>query len=195
MLVKYTESGQLTETFSEEGQDLLKDAELFSTGKHRGRNYTSKDLHALVSSFNKEDMIPIQLDHSESAKDTVGFLESVKVVGEKLMGTVRIIEDSIKQRVQKGLAKKVSISFYTDEKGNPSKIREVSLVAFPQLKGAQLFHEQAHSRFTELNAKLAEMDKLIESLSDKPKQVASIEEPVISFEEEYDKYVKSLGIK
>ncbi|PFJ81446.1 hypothetical protein COI95_08755 [Bacillus cereus] len=195
MLVKYTETGELMESFSEEGQDLLKDAELFSTGTHRGRDYTSKDLHALASSFNKEDMVPIQLDHSESAKDTVGFLESVKVVGEKLMGTVRIIEDSIKQRVQKGLAKKVSISFYTDEKGNPTRIREVSLVAFPQLKGAQLFHEQAHSRFTELNAKLDEMDKLIESLSDKPKQVAFIEEPVISFEEEYDKYVKSLGIK
>lgn len=173
------------ESFSEEGQDLLKDAELFSTGKHRGRNYTSKDLHALASSFNKEDMIPIQLDHSESAKDTVGFLENVKVVGEKLMGTVRIIEDSIKQRVQKGLAKKVSISFYTDEKGYPTRIREVSLVAFPQLKGAQLFSEQ------EQPLKYSPQE-VYEAFSLAMDAKAREER---SFEEEYKQYVKSLGIK
>ncbi|MGG0648516.1 hypothetical protein ABE083_16875 [Bacillus mycoides] len=182
---KYNEVGRLTESFSEEGQDLLKDAELFSTGKHRGKTYTSNDLHALASSFNKEDMIPIQLDHSQSAKDTVGFLESVKVVGEKLMGTVRIIEDSIKQRVQKGLAKKVSISFYTDEKGNPTRIREVSLVAFPQLKGAQLFHEQAAThKYTP--------KEVYQAFSVTMEAIAKEEQ---SFEEEYNQYVKSLGIK
>ncbi|PGC41914.1 hypothetical protein [Bacillus pseudomycoides] len=142
---KFRESGNLIDSFSsaDNSADLVKDAELFTVGTHRGRDYTIKDLETLAGSFNKEDMVPIQLDHSESARDTVGFLESVKVVGDKLMGTVRIIEESIKQRVQKGLAKKVSISFYTDSQGNPSKIREVSLVAFPQVKSAQLFREQA----------------------------------------------------
>nr|WP_240671813.1 hypothetical protein [Bacillus thuringiensis] len=95
----------------------------------------------MASSFNKEDEIPIQLDHSESARDTVGFLESVSVIGDKLYGKLRIVEDSIKERVRKGLAKKVSISFYTDSSGNPTRLREVSLVAFPQLKGATLFSE------------------------------------------------------
>ncbi|ABK85513.1 conserved hypothetical protein [Bacillus thuringiensis str. Al Hakam] len=140
-LVKFNHTGELVDFFSEEGNDLVKDAELFYTGKHRGRNYTVKDLHALASSFNKEDEIPIQLDHSESARDTVGFLESVSVIGDKLYGKLRIVEDSIKERVRKGLAKKVSISFYTDSSGNPTRLREVSLVAFPQLKGATLFSE------------------------------------------------------
>lgn len=196
MLVKYTETGELMESFSEEGQDLLKDAELFSTGTHRGKTYTVEHLKALANSFDAEDNVPIQLDHSESVRDSVGFLESVSVAGDKLIGKLRIVEESIKQRVQKGLAKKVSISFYTDEKGNPSKIREVSLVAFPQVKTAQLFHEQPPSRFAKLNEKLDEMDKLIESLSEKPKQdTKPVEETVISFEEEYKQYVASLGIK
>ncbi|PEE18283.1 hypothetical protein CON53_09175 [Bacillus cereus] len=191
-LVKFNHTGELVESFSlaDSTGDLIKDAELFYTGNHRGKTYTVDHLQALVNSFDPEDMVPVQLDHSESAKDTVGLLESVSVTGNKLIGKLRIIEDSIKSRVQKGLAKKISISFYTDEKGNPTRIREVSLVAFPQLKGAQLFHEQAHSRFTELNAKLDEMDKLIESLSEKLKQV----EPVISFEEEYRQYKESLGL-
>ncbi|MGQ8854814.1 hypothetical protein [Bacillus sp. SRB_8] len=182
---KYNEVGRLTESFSEEGQDLLKDAELFSTGTHRGRTYTVDHLEALASSFNKEDMIPIQLDHSESVKDTLGFLESVSVVGNKLIGKLRIVEDSIKQRVQKGLAKKVSISFYTDKEGNPSRIREVSLVAFPQLKGAQLFYEQ------EQPLKYSPQE-VYEAFSVTMEAIAQEEK---SFNEEYKQYVKSLGIK
>lgn len=139
---KFNETGELLSTFSE-GVDLIKDAELFSVGVHRGRNYTSEDLLALANSFDATEQIPIQLDHSESIKDTVGYLEEVNVTGDKLMGKIRIIEDTVKKRVSEGLAKKLSISFYTDEKGNPTKIREVSLVAFPQVKSAQLFHEQA----------------------------------------------------
>ena len=42
----------------------------------------------------------------ESARDTVGFLESVSVIGDKLYGKLRIVEDSIKERVRKGLAKR-----------------------------------------------------------------------------------------
>ncbi|MGF9989980.1 hypothetical protein ABEY04_13775 [Bacillus mycoides] len=182
---KYNEVGQLIESFSEEGQDLLKDAELFYTGTHRGKPYTVEHLKALVSSFNKEDMVPVQLDHSVSVRDTVGFLESVSVVGNKLMGTLRIVEENIKQRVQSKLAKKVSISFYTDEKGNPTRIREVSLVAFPQLKGAQLFSEQEQPlKYTP--------QEVYQAFSVAMEAIAK-EEP--SFEEEYKQYVKSLGIK
>ncbi|MED1286061.1 hypothetical protein [Bacillus mycoides] len=185
MLNKFPESGQLMESFSEEGQDLLKDAELFSVGTHRGKAYTVEHLEALTNSFNKEDKIPLQLDHSESVRDTVGFLESVSVVGNKLMGTVRIIEDSIKKRVNEKLAKKVSISFYTDEKGNPSRIREVSLVAFPQLKGAQLFSEQEEP----LKYSPQEVYKAFSVTMEAKAQEEK------SFNEEYGQYVKSLGIK
>ncbi|MDR4984623.1 hypothetical protein RGU74_13200 [Bacillus cereus] len=143
MISKFKESGQLMDNFSASSEgDLLKDAELFSTGAHRGRLYTEKDLQALANSFNTEDKVPLQLDHSESVRDTVGFLESVKVVGDKLMGVIRVVDDATKERVGKKLARKLSISFYTDKEGNPTKLREVSLVAFPQVKTATLFSEQ-----------------------------------------------------
>ncbi|MBE7118619.1 hypothetical protein [Bacillus cereus] len=144
MLKKFQESGYLVDSFSEVNTDgdLVKDAELFSVGKHRGRNYTEDDLHRLANSFVPEEQVPLQLDHSESVRDTVGFLESVKVVGRKLMGKIRVVDNATKERVGKKLAKKLSISFYTDEQGNPTKLREVSLVAFPQVKTATLFSEQ-----------------------------------------------------
>jgi hypothetical protein len=96
----------------------------------------------LVNSFNPEDNVPLQLDHSESVRDTVGFLSEVSVEGDKLMGVIRVVDDATKGRVGKKLARKLSISFYTDKEGNPTKLREVSLVAFPQVKTATLFSEQ-----------------------------------------------------
>lgn len=134
--------GKFTE-FSEaiSGEDLIKEAIMFSTGTHRGKEYTESHLQTLVDNFSIEDEIPVQLDHSESARDTVGYLESASVKDGKLMGKVRIIEEFAKERITKKLLKKLSVSFYTDKEGNPTRLREVSLVAFPQLKGATLFSE------------------------------------------------------
>lgn len=134
--------GKFTE-FSEaiSGEDLIKEAIMFSTGTHRGKEYTESHLQTLVNNFSIEDEIPVQLDHSESARDTVGYLESASVKDGKLMGKVRIIEEFAKERIAKKLLKKLSVSFYTDQEGNPTRLREVSLVAFPQLKGATLFSE------------------------------------------------------
>lgn len=134
MIEKFNE-GSIT------GGDLYKDAVLFMEGTHRGKTYTKHDLQALANSFNKADDIPVQLDHSESANDTVGFLESVSVQGNKLMGKLRIIDEKVKSKIDKKLMKKVSVSFYTDTTGRPTRLREVSLVAFPQVKGAELFSE------------------------------------------------------
>ncbi|KAB2380188.1 hypothetical protein [Bacillus toyonensis] len=139
--------GKFTE-FSEaisEGEDLIKEAEMFSTGTHRGKPYTESHLQTLADSFSKEDEIPIQLDHSESARDTVGYLEEASVKDGKLMGKLRIIEEWAKEKVNKKLLKKLSVSFYTDREGNPTRLREVSLVAFPQVKGAKLFSENGFS--------------------------------------------------
>ncbi|GAA1379943.1 hypothetical protein [Peribacillus frigoritolerans] len=123
---------------------LYKDAELFSVGTHRGVEYTEEDLQVLVDTFYPEDEIPVQLDHSDSAKDTVGFLQEVSLSGGKLFGKLKIIDKEAQEKAQNGLYKKLSISFYLENfngKAKPYRIREVSLVAFPQVKSAQMFAE------------------------------------------------------
>lgn len=148
--------GKFTE-FSEaisEGEDLIKEAIMFSTGTHRGKEYTEEHLSTLANNFAIEDAIPIQLDHSESARDTVGFLEEATVQDGNLLGKVRIIEEWAKSRITQKLLNKLSVSFYTDKEGNPTRLREVSLVAFPQLKGAKLFSE---------NGFTSESDELVQT--------------------------------
>lgn len=139
--------GKFTETVNSDGEDMIRQAELFSVGVHRGVEYTQEDLEELARNFDPNEEIPVQIDHSESAKDTVGYLERVEVKDGKLLGTLRIIDDFAKERIRKKLMRKLSISFYlkhTDQGFKPYKIREVSLVAFPQVKTARIFSENGY---------------------------------------------------
>ncbi|KJE26123.1 hypothetical protein LG52_24 [Geobacillus kaustophilus] len=153
--------GKFTETVvNEQDEDMLKMAELFSVGAHRGVEYTEQDLEELANNFDPSEEVPIQIDHSESAKDTVGYLESVEVKDGKLLGVLRIIDDFAKERIRKNLMKKLSISFYlkhTEEGFKPYKLREVSLVAFPQVKTARLFSENGYISTYEENKEVGKM--------------------------------------
>jgi len=135
--------GNFSETVKENGK-YYKVGIMFSTGTHRGVEYTREDIEQLAREFDPEDFVPVQLDHSESARDTVGFIREAYAEGDNLMGKLEIIDEEAQKRVDKGLMKKLSVSFYLKQiagKFQPYKIREVSLVAFPQVKGAQLFGE------------------------------------------------------
>jgi hypothetical protein len=187
---------------NEKEEEMRVEAEIFRTGTHRGKTYEVSDLERLANNFSSDEQIPIQYDHSESAKDTVGFLEDVYVKGNKLMGILRIIEDSAKQRIKKQLNKKLSISFYQkliNGGYKPHKIREVSIVAFPQVKTAKiLFSDQGYFEeeskkeesakmtesekvkfleqfkeelLTELNKKLENVNKMNEKMSNLEKEV------------------------
>lgn len=139
--------GKFGETIPTENDEMIKEAEMFSTGVHRGVEYTEDDLNELVTNFDASEEIPVQLDHSESARDTVGYIQEASVKDGKLMGKLKIIDEYAKGRIDKGLMKKLSVSFYlkyTEEGFKPHKIREVSLVAFPQVKSARLFSENGY---------------------------------------------------
>ncbi|PEM30208.1 hypothetical protein [Bacillus wiedmannii] len=186
--------GKFTE-FSEaisEGEDLIKEAIMFSTGTHRGKEYTEEHLSTLANNFAIEDDIPIQLDHSESARDTVGFLESASVEGGKLMGKLRIIEDSAKEKIFKRLLKKISVSFYTDKEGNPTRLREVSLVAFPQVKGAKLFSENGFASEVESSQEHTEE---VQPMPEETNKLTELEEAYAAKFSEFEKKMEAQEAK
>jgi hypothetical protein len=139
--------GQFGEKLQDTEDKYLKEAEMFSIGTHRGVPYTEEDINSLVDNFSEGDDVPVQLDHSESARDTVGYLRETFSKDGKLMGKLEILDKAIQERIDMGLMKKLSVSFYlkkTKEGFKPHKLREVSLVAFPQVKGARLFSENGY---------------------------------------------------
>lgn len=178
--------GNFGEKLDSGSDKYLKEAEMFSTGVHRGVEYTEEDLDQLVDTFNAEEDVPVQIDHSESARDTVGYIREVFSKGGKLMGKLEILDKAIQERIDMGLMKKLSVSFYlkhTEEGFKPHKLREVSLVAFPQVKGARLFSENGYvSDYEDQNkggkemaidkVKFGEEELTIEQLFEKAKKEA-----------------------
>jgi hypothetical protein len=101
------------------------EARLFRTGTHKGRAYTEKDLADVVNRFRapageRDWQVPVQLDHSESANDTVGHVRSLKLVQDPklretvLQGTLRFVGSRNVERVQDGRFKRLSVAFPLD---------------------------------------------------------------------------------
>lgn len=200
--MKEFEIGRFSEGEPLEGNEYIKEGILIEQGTHRGITFDVEDLENLASSFDPENPVPLQLDHSESAKDTAGYLQDVYVKDGKLLGKFKIIDDTVKERVTKGLMKKLSLGFYSkkDNQGNvkPSRIREVSIVAFPQVQGATLFKEEKVEKeeakqmsqenkelspevlvqFEEMQRKLEEQNEKIQKLTE-----AKLDNQIVKFTE------------
>ena len=122
---------------------IEKDAALFEVCERNGQSYTIDDLESMVKSFKEpvDDFnwsVPIQVDHSKSAHDTTGHLRQVWHDGTTLFGKLRFVGKNAVEKVTSGLWKKLSIglSFF---KNGLSKIREVSVSAFPYIETARIF--------------------------------------------------------
>jgi len=184
------------------GDKYIKEAEMFSTGVHRGVEYTEEDINQLVETFSADEDVPVQIDHSESALHTVGYIREVFSKGGKLMGKLEILDKAIQERIDMGLMKKLSVSFYlkhTEEGYKPHKLREVSLVAFPQVKGARLFSENGYvsdyeenKGGNEMGAEQKNTQEFSEEVLNKAKEMleAELVEKYNALEEKLEKLVK-----
>jgi hypothetical protein len=94
--------------------------EIFKIGKHTDtsghtREWALKDLKEIASSYNpQEHEAPIVIGHPETDSPAYGWIEGLKVEGEKLLAKPRQLAEQFKDWVRKGLYKKVSIALYPD---------------------------------------------------------------------------------
>lgn len=132
------------------------DATLFYVGQHRAgdKAWNEKDLDEMDSTFipptgDLDWSVPIQLDHSDSARDTQGHIrkiwrDKVSVHGEQiegLRGRLRYVGEEAVGKVRAGLWRKLSLSIYRDT----NIIREVTVTPFPCLTGATNHHMEDES--------------------------------------------------
>lgn len=94
--------------------------EVFKIGSHTDsggftRDWTLKDLEKIASSYNpQEHEAPIVIGHPEMDSPAYGWIEALKVEGEKLLAKPGQLVEQFKDWVRKGLYKKVSIALYPD---------------------------------------------------------------------------------
>ncbi len=91
------------------GERLMKRGRVFYVGTHKGRYYGPEDLKKIVSNFPAEG-IPLQLGHSTSARDTIGYQRTAELSqdGTEIHGNIEILGRDNVEKTRLGLWKKLS---------------------------------------------------------------------------------------
>lgn len=154
---------------------------LFYTGTHKGEVYTVECLEKMAAQLvepkgERDWDAPGQLDHSESARETIGHLRKAWVEGEQLWGIARFVGNEEVRNVKNGKWRKVSLSVYKSSR----RIREFSITPFPHLTEASVFSTNPQSESEETMA-----DKAVstEAPKEETKETQATAQPVESFAE------------
>lgn len=125
---------------------LVKGVEAFKAGTWRGKEYGVTQLNEMVSNFAKfaeEDGSlepPFKVDHSESARDQIGWVKSLYIEGDSLFADVLVTEPDAVEKMKRGTWKKVSAEIYNNyvedntNEDHGMAFRALSIVSIPHLK-------------------------------------------------------------
>lgn len=118
---------------------LLKGVPVFKAGKYGSQQYDEKFIdEKIIGQFDADEDVPFQADHSDSSRDTLGYIRGLTRDKDFLNADIELRDDNAITRWKKGLLKKFSIGFYTVS----GKLREISAVAFPRVKEAVVHSEE-----------------------------------------------------
>ena len=119
---------------------------LFYAGDHRGKSYTAEQLKNMVTRFHADSRrVPVQLDHSLNARDTVGFVVNLWTEddGNELWGELEFRGRSNVEQVRLGLWKSVSVGIEIENADN-MRIYEVSMTPAPALERAEIYNSNTN---------------------------------------------------
>ncbi len=118
--IEFDESGNVIVSFIQK-ETYSADMEVFATGKWNGDDYSEKDLDQMVEAFGdlKDKWRPfLKLGHGDNKHNfdqpALGYADSLKRVGQKLVATFVNIPKVVKEAIDKGLYKKRSAEVYWD---------------------------------------------------------------------------------
>lgn len=109
-------------------------AKLFEAGDYRDKRVTAtqSELNQMVENFDLP--IPVLIEHAESPLQ-IGFVTEVRQEGDELFGRIALTKEADALMIQSG-ASSLSVGLERDL----SRIREVSLVRYPRVESARVFH-------------------------------------------------------
>jgi len=115
----------------------LKFFEVFKAGKYPQGVFSSQDVEALAGNYDpKFCEAPITLDHEQKGP-AFGWVSGLKSDNGKLKASFRDVADELKDYVQAGKYKKISVEIYRELEGKKPYLKAVSFLgaAIPQVKG------------------------------------------------------------
>ena len=127
--------------------------EIFRTGTHTSNNgitksYSLSDLNSIADSYNPLILeAPIVLGHPKSNSPAFGWIESLKVVGDRLIAKAKDVVPEFLDAVRNGLFKKRSVSLDKDGKLRHVGFLGASIPAVQGLADIQFSEEDINESF------------------------------------------------
>lgn len=164
----------------------MKFFEIFKAGNYPQGAFTEADIKSLVTNYDPSFCeAPLTLDHIQSGP-AYGWVSALKDDNGSLKASFRDITEGLKDYVQSGQYKKISVEIYKELEGRKPYLKAVSFLgaAIPQVKGMEpvQFKELPSEVFIfersekEDNNNDSEISKLEKQIDDLKNQVQSFSE-------------------
>lgn len=117
----------------------MKFFEVFKAGNYPQRIFSQDDVNALAQNYDpKFCEAPITLDHEQKGP-AYGWVSQLKSENGKLKASFRDVADELKDFVQSGKYKKISVEIYKELEGKKPYLNAVSFLGacIPQVKGME----------------------------------------------------------
>jgi TolA-binding protein len=117
----------------------MKFFEIFKAGNYPQGAFTEADINALCSHYDPSFCeAPLTLDHTQKGP-AYGWVDSLKNENGSLKASFRDVTEDLKEFVQSGKYRKVSVEIYRDLEGRKPYLKAVSFLgaAIPQVKGME----------------------------------------------------------
>lgn len=186
----------------------MKFFEIFKAGNYPQGAFTEADIKSLVTNYDPSFCeAPLTLDHIQSGP-AYGWVSGLKDDNGSLKASFRDITEGLKDYVQSGQYKKISVEIYKELEGRKPYLKAVSFLgaAIPQVKGMEpvQFKEAPSELYTfersekEDNNTDSEISKLEAQIDDLKNQVQSFSEqgknlPEIENTQKLDDLKKTVG--
>jgi hypothetical protein len=174
----------------------MKFFEVFKAGKYPQGNFTKAEIQELAKNYDPSFCeAPITLDHEQKGP-AYGWVDNLKEENGILKASFKNLSKDLKEFVQDGKYKKISIEIYRELEGKKPYLKAVSFLgaSIPQVKGMQAVEfKEGESDVYTFEVQAEEDDD--ENIDDLKAQITDLTKQVVDFQEKAKKNTEIKDLK
>lgn len=175
----------------------MKYFEVFKAGNYPQGKFTQAEVQELAKNYDPSFCeAPITLDHEQKGP-AYGWVDKLKEENGKLKATFKDLSDDLKEFVNKGKYKKISVEIYRELEGKKPYLKAVSFLgaSIPQVKGMQAVEfKEGESDVYIFEAEVEESDDAQE-IENLKSTIADLKGQVAKFKEDAKKNTEIKSLK
>lgn len=175
----------------------MKYFEVFKAGNYPQGKFTQAEVQELAKNYDPSFCeAPITLDHEQKGP-AYGWVDKLKEENGKLKATFKDLSDDLKEFVNKGKYKKISVEIYRELEGKKPYLKAVSFLgaSIPQVKGMQAVEFKEGESDVYIFEAEVEEDNDTEEIENLKSTIADLKGQVAKFKEDAKKNTEIKSLK